>query len=92
MIGVWVRRKTLYAIVFVVILLNTIIGVFLTQYYYEPPPSNMPFPLLLHDYYPFFELGVFMIVVSIFVTLLITAVTLAFYHTHKAERASFWSD
>ena len=33
-----------------------------------------------------------MVVVSICVTLLITAVTLAFYHTHKGERHSFWKD
>ena len=86
-----VKRKTLYAIVFSAILLNAVVGVFLTQYYYEPPPFRNPMGLGLVNHYPFFEVGVFMIVVSISVALLITGVTLAFYHTHKDERASFWS-
>ena len=85
------KRKTLYVIAFVAILFNTILGLFLIQYHYESTYEKAGrWYTAIH--YPFTSHGMLLILASMIATLLITAVTLAFYHTHKDERASFWKD
>lgn len=84
------KRKTFAVMGCVVIVLTAGVGFFLKQYNYESMVQKGE-----HWYtvvrYPFNDLGAVMVLGSIFATLLVVTVSLAFYHTHKDERTSFWS-
>jgi len=82
------KRKTLYVIAFVAILFNALFGAILFQHHYEVFHSG-PKGDFVSVEYPFYYLGMFMLLASMFTALLTIFVSLAFYHSHKGERTSF---
>ena len=82
------KRKTLYRVAFFALILNIIFGILLTQYRVE---YKVEYTFINVVKYPFFDQGIYMVIAGVSITVVIIAVTAAFYHTHPKERTSFWS-